>query len=225
MQHISSACHLMRGGWLTWSPASRVATTLIYPVFVFFLYFFFPVPKPPPPFTHPPQSTPPSVFVVAVAELALRRRSEALCLICSRQTDLWGFIDSKLHRGRHRAGSTEAASEKGRRAVGEGSSGEGGREGGGGCGERGEVVGCRARRGEGERGGGFWKKKTAREWWNRKQVDARRRDRHEGGGTHTHTHLVSTHAHTGEMSSNQNFFLGGALGKWKKMAASLQGSN
>lgn len=54
------------------------------------------------------------VFVVAAAaEHALHWRSEALCLISSRQTDLWGFIDSKLHRGRHRAGGLEAAREWG----------------------------------------------------------------------------------------------------------------
>lgn len=69
-----------------------------------FLYEYFRTPSLPPPAA--------AVFVVAAeAELALHWRSEALCLICSRQTDLWGFIDSKLHRGRHRAGSMEAVGE------------------------------------------------------------------------------------------------------------------
>lgn len=60
-----------------------------------------------------------------------------MCLISSRQTDLWGFIDSKLHRGRHRAGSMERQSERGGRVLGKArigreegeEGGEGGREG------------------------------------------------------------------------------------------------
>ena len=51
-----------------------------------------------------------------------------MCLISSRQTDLWGFIDSKLHRGRHRAGSMERQPERGGGCWGRFV--EGGREGG-----------------------------------------------------------------------------------------------
>lgn len=92
------------GFWLTWSLHAEVALP------VFPCLHFFPPPLSPFGTPSPPSFLDPSltVFVVAAAaEHALHWRSEALCLISSRQTDLWGFIDSKLHRGRHRAGSEQ----------------------------------------------------------------------------------------------------------------------
>lgn len=143
------------GSWLTWSLAGEVATPRL-PRLHFFSLFFFCCP---PPFF---PSSPPPVFVVAAAvEHALHWRSEALCLISSRQTDLWGFIDSKLHRGRHRAGSMERQSERGGRVLGKARIGrEEGEEGG-------RVQRQTERQTDGRKDGGG----RVSTWWNRKQVE------------------------------------------------------
>lgn len=227
MQHISSACHLMRGGWLTWSLASRVATTLIYTVFIFLPYFFFQCPNPhPPSHTHTPVH--PS-FSLCCGGGGACIAPAVWSIVSDLQQTNWplGIYWQQTPQRQTQSWEHEGSQREGAEGC------RGRLVGGGGLGIEGGGWGGRVHSQTGRgRGGGADLKERRREWWNRKQVDARGRSAWGGRGTHTYTHAC-IHAHTAEMSSNQKFiylfFLffwgGGTLRKWKKMAASLQGSN